>query len=73
VENFVWKIFVWRIWPKTKATNSASASASSTKGGFNQAHAKWIVFRGLLRGHNDTPCGWPTLSRPVSYPEVGHL
>jgi hypothetical protein len=25
----------------------------------DQADAKSIVIRGLLRGHNDMPCGWP--------------
>jgi hypothetical protein len=29
-----------------------------TTGEFHdQADAKWIVIRGLLKGHNDTPCG----------------
>jgi chaperonin GroEL len=27
-----------------------------------QADANWIVFGGLLSGHNDTPCGRPTLA-----------
>jgi hypothetical protein len=22
--------------------------------------ARWMVIKGPLRGHNDTPCGWPT-------------
>jgi hypothetical protein len=26
----------------------------------DQGEAKWIVIRGQLRGHNDTPCGRPT-------------
>jgi hypothetical protein len=26
----------------------------------DQADAEWIVFRGQLRGHIDTPCGRPT-------------
>jgi hypothetical protein len=30
----------------------------------DQADAKWIVIGGLLRGHNDTPFGWPTPGRP---------
>jgi hypothetical protein len=28
--------------------------------------------RGPLRGHNDTPFGWPTPGRPIHFPEVGH-
>jgi hypothetical protein len=30
------------------------------------ADAGWIVIRGLLKGHNNTPFGWP-----VGYPGVG--
>ena len=26
----------------------------------DQAYTKWIVIRGQLWGHNDTPFGWPT-------------
>jgi hypothetical protein len=37
----------------------------------DQGDAKWIVIRGQLRGHNDTPCGRPTPSRPISHPVVG--
>jgi hypothetical protein len=32
--------------------------------------AKWIVIRGQLRGHNDTPCGRPTPSWPIGRPGV---
>jgi hypothetical protein len=39
------------------------------KGEFHdQGNAKWIVIRGQLRGHNDTPCGRPTPSRPIGRP-----
>jgi hypothetical protein len=31
----------------------------------DQADAEWIVIRTQLRGHNDTPFGRPTPSRPV--------
>jgi hypothetical protein len=34
----------------------------------DQADAKWIVIRGSLSGHNDTPCGRPTPSRPFGHP-----
>jgi hypothetical protein len=34
----------------------------------DQGDAKWIVIRGQLRGHNDTPFGRPTLSRSISRP-----
>ena len=37
----------------------------------DQWDAKWIVIRGLLRGHNDTPCGWPTPGQPIGRLEVG--
>jgi hypothetical protein len=32
----------------------------------DQGGAKWIVNRGLLRGHNDTPCRRPTPDRPAA-------
>jgi hypothetical protein len=31
----------------------------------DQADAEWIVIMGPLRGHNDTPCGRPTLGQPI--------
>jgi hypothetical protein len=31
----------------------------------DQADAKWIVIRGLVRGHNDAPCGRPNPGHPV--------
>jgi hypothetical protein len=37
----------------------------------DQGDAKWIVIRGHLRGHNDTPCGRPAPGRPVGRPGVG--
>jgi hypothetical protein len=37
----------------------------------DQGDAKWIVIRGKLRGHNDTPFGQPTPSRPIGRPGVG--
>ena len=37
----------------------------------DQADAKWIVIRGPLRGHNDTPFGWPTPGWPIGQPGVG--
>jgi ribosomal protein L21 len=36
----------------------------------DQGDVKWIVIRGQLRGHNDTPFGWPTPGRPISRPGV---
>jgi hypothetical protein len=33
--------------------------------------AKWIVFRGKLKGHNDTPFEQPTLGRPIGRLGVG--
>jgi hypothetical protein len=33
--------------------------------------AKWIVIRGQLRGHNDTPFGRPTPGRPIGRPGFG--
>jgi hypothetical protein len=42
------------------------------KGEFHdQADAKWIVIKGLLRGHEDTPCWRPTHSRPICCLGVG--
>ena len=38
----------------------------------DQADAKWIVIRGLLKGHNDMRCGRPTPGWPISCPGVGH-
>ena len=38
----------------------------------DQGDAKWIVIRGPLRGHNDTPFGRPTPGRPIGRPGVGH-
>jgi hypothetical protein len=39
----------------------------------DQADAKWIVIKGQLRGHNDTPFGQPTAtpSRTIARPVVG--
>jgi hypothetical protein len=34
----------------------------------DQADAKRIVIRGLLRGHDDTPCGRPNAGWPVGQP-----
>jgi hypothetical protein len=42
-------------------------------GWHDQADAGWIVIRGLLRGHNDAPFGWPVPGRPIGPPGVGHL
>jgi hypothetical protein len=39
----------------------------------DQRDAKWIVIKGELRGHNDTPFGRPTPSRHISRPGVGCL
>jgi hypothetical protein len=38
----------------------------------DQGDAKWIVIRVPLKGHNDTPCGWPTPSWPIGRLRVGH-
>jgi hypothetical protein len=43
-----------------------------SSGGFHdQAEAEWLVIRGLLRGHNDTPFGRPTPGQPIGRPGVG--
>jgi hypothetical protein len=39
----------------------------------DQGDAKGSVIRGQLRGHNDTPFGRPTPSRPIGRPGVGRL
>ena len=36
----------------------------------DQGDTEWIVIRGQLRGHNDTPFGRPTPGRPFGQPEV---
>jgi hypothetical protein len=47
-------------------THGVDASAA---GEFHdQADAKWI---GMLRGHNNTPCGQPTPGRPIGRPWAG--
>jgi hypothetical protein len=38
-----------------------------------QADAKWIVIRGSLKGHNDTPCGRPTPGRPGGWSSLRHI
>jgi hypothetical protein len=37
----------------------------------DQGDAKWIVIRGQLRGHNDTPFGRRTPGRLIGHPGVG--
>jgi hypothetical protein len=37
----------------------------------HQADAVWIGIRGLLWGHNDTPCGRPTPRWPICHPGYG--
>jgi hypothetical protein len=44
------------------------------KGKFHdQGDAKWVVIRGQLRGHNDTPFEQPTPVWPIGRPGVAHL
>jgi hypothetical protein len=38
----------------------------------DQGDAKWMVIRGQLMGHNDTPFGQATHGRPIGRPAVGH-
>jgi hypothetical protein len=37
----------------------------------DQADGEGMVIRGLLRGHEDTPCGRPTPGRPRGHLGVG--
>jgi hypothetical protein len=37
---------------------------------YDQDDAKWIVIRGQLKGHNDTPYGRPAPSRHIGCPGV---
>jgi hypothetical protein len=54
----------FRKMPVDETTVVLEELVSKTGGDFHdQADADWIVIRGALRGHNDTPCGWPTLGR----------
>jgi hypothetical protein len=39
----------------------------------DQADAEWIVTRGPIRGHNDTPFGQPTPSWPIGYLGLANL
>jgi hypothetical protein len=34
-------------------------------GGWYEADAEWIVIRGRLWGHNNSPCGQPTPGWPI--------
>jgi hypothetical protein len=44
----------------------------NVEGKFNdQGDAEWIVIRGQLWDHNDTPFGWPTPGWPIGLPGVG--
>jgi hypothetical protein len=55
------------------STSSSNPSGSKRKGEFHdEADAEWIVIRGLLRGHNDTPFGRPTRGWPIGCLGVGH-
>jgi hypothetical protein len=51
------------------------STSVATFGEFGEFHyqgdAKWIVIRGQLKGHNNTPFGWPTADRPIGCPGVG--
>jgi hypothetical protein len=37
----------------------------------DEEDAEWIVIRGQLRGHNNTPFERPTPGRPIGCPVVG--
>jgi hypothetical protein len=39
----------------------------------DQADAEWIVIRGPVRGHDDTPFGQPTPGQPIGHAEVGPI
>jgi hypothetical protein len=52
--------------------SGSNAGRCRAKGEFHdQGDAKWIVIRGRLIVHNDTPFGWPTPGRPIGRPGVG--
>jgi hypothetical protein len=58
--------------PEVTISSSIGTDFVMTGGEFHdQGDAKWIVIRGQLRGHNNTPFGWPTPSWPISHPRVG--
>jgi hypothetical protein len=54
----------------SKARLSHLDSSIFYRGGefHDEGDAKWIVFRGQLRGHNGTPFGRPTPGRPIGRP-----
>jgi hypothetical protein len=57
----------------TKVTSSGEKEEGKVDGGefHDQGDAKWIVIRRPLRGHNDTPFGWPAPGRPIGRPGSG--
>jgi hypothetical protein len=55
------------------AASVCRTGVATTAGEFrDQGDAEWMVIKGQLRGHNDTPFGRPTPGRPVGRPGVGH-
>jgi hypothetical protein len=56
----------------SSATETPSNLDRKLEGGFHdRTDAEWIVIRGPLRGHNDTPFGRPTPGWPVDCPGLG--
>jgi hypothetical protein len=49
-------------------TGPSGCGKSSTGEFHDQADAKWMVIRGPLRGHSDTPCRQPTPGRKIGRP-----
>jgi hypothetical protein len=59
--------------PEVSISSSIGADFVMTAGEFHDlGDAKWIVIRGKLRGHNNTPFGRPTPSRSIGHQGVGH-
>jgi hypothetical protein len=55
-----------------KGDNSKKSFPEVLTGEFHdQVNAKWIVIRGLLRGHNNLHCGRPNPGQPIGCPGVG--
>jgi hypothetical protein len=50
-----------------------SLGETTTGGCHDQADTEWIVIRGPLRGHTDTPFRRPTPGRPIGRPGLATL
>jgi hypothetical protein len=52
------------LWQQDKIVEATLATIPSGQVRLDEADAEWIVISRPLRGHNDTPFGWPTPGHP---------